>query len=157
MKLSRTDSKNADFKALVVALNAELAVRDGDDHGFYMQFNGIDDLNHTIVIYVDNTPAACGAMKDFNDSAMEIKRMFTAPLFRHQGLAGKVLVALEYWAEELGFRYCVLETGKRQYEAVSLYKKWGYDIIPNYGPYEGVQNSLCFQKELNKTTIKNES
>jgi hypothetical protein len=42
----------------------------------------------------------------------------------------------------------VLETGKRQPEAIGLYEKSGYKAIPNYGQYAGVENSVCFEKEL---------
>lgn len=79
---------------------------------------------------------------------MEVKRMFTAPAARGKGLATIVLTELETWAGELGFKSCVLETGKRQLEAIDLFKKKGYSVIPNYGQYAGIENSLCFIKEL---------
>jgi len=77
---------------------------------------------------------------------MEVKRMFTLPESRGQGLATTVLGELETWAAELGFERCVLETGKRQPEAIAFYKKHGYEIIPNYGQYAGIDNSVCFEK-----------
>lgn len=43
---------------------------------------------------------------------------------------------------------CVLETGKRQADAVQLYERRGYKLIPNYGQYTGVENSVCFEKEI---------
>ncbi|MBT8257972.1 MAG: GNAT family N-acetyltransferase [Bacteroidia bacterium] len=144
----RIDSTHPDFKAMVKKLNAELAVRDGDDHSFYDQFNGIANLDHAILLYSNQIPVACGAMKPFGESSMEIKRMFTKPDIRKKGLASQVLLALESWAYELGYERCVLETGKRQPEAIALYENRGYSRIPNYGPYEGVDNSLCFEKTL---------
>ncbi len=54
------------------------------------------------------------------------------------------------WASELGYTSCVLETGKRQPEAIALYTKNGYKIIPNYEQYEGVENSVCFRKIISK-------
>ena len=77
---------------------------------------------------------------------MEIKRMYVVPESRGKGLATKVVRALELWTVELGHKVCILETGKRQPEAIALYKKNGYQIIPNYGQYEGIENSICFQK-----------
>jgi GNAT superfamily N-acetyltransferase len=74
--------------------------------------------------------------------------MYTVPAFRGQGIAAAVLNALEQWAAELSYESCVLETGKRQPEAIALYKKSGYIIIPNYGQYAGVENSVCFRKTL---------
>jgi GNAT superfamily N-acetyltransferase len=55
---------------------------------------------------------------------------------------------LEKWVKELSYSKCILETGKRQPEAIALYQKNGYHIIPNYGQYIGMENSVCFKKEL---------
>jgi GNAT superfamily N-acetyltransferase len=79
---------------------------------------------------------------------MEIKRMYTLPESRGRGIAAKVLSDLENWTKELSFERCILETGKKQPEAIALYKKNGYKLIPNYGQYAEVENSLCFKKEL---------
>ena len=49
--------------------------------------------------------------------------MFTLPDYRGKGFAGTVLKELEIWAKELGYEKTVLETGKKQTEAVALYKK----------------------------------
>ncbi|MBM7418775.1 hypothetical protein M2254_000272 [Chryseobacterium sp. BIGb0186] len=37
---------------------------------------------------------------------------------------------------------------KKQIEAVALYKKYNYAIIPNYGQYARIENSVCFEKIL---------
>ena len=147
-RLLRTDSKNPDFISLVTLLDADLAERDGEETLFYKQFNGISKLRHAVVLYVGGIPVACGAFKPFNDTSVEVKRMFVLPEYRGKGLATRVLTALERWAEELGHGTCVLETGLRQPEAISLYKKNGYQIIPNYPPYEGIENSVCFKRKL---------
>jgi GNAT superfamily N-acetyltransferase len=148
IKLIRTDSDNNDFIELVKHLDADLAKRDGNDHAFYSQFNIITKIKHAVVVYEDDTPIACGAIKEFSPGAMEVKRMYTTPASRGKGIAGKVLAELENWAAELSYKKCVLETGKRQPEAIELYKKSGYKSIPNYGQYIGIENSLCFEKEL---------
>lgn len=74
--------------------------------------------------------------------------MYTLPESRGRGIAAKVLSDLENWTKELSFERCILETGKKQPEAIALYKKNGYKLIPNYGQYAEVENSLCFKKEL---------
>ncbi len=147
-RLERTSSTNLDFIALVTQLDADLASRDGADNAFYAQFNGITHLNHAVVFYKENIPVACGAFKPFTTQSVEIKRMFVNPEQRGKGYATKVLAALETWAKELDITFCVLETGKRQPEAISLYKKNGYTIVPNYPPYEHMANSVCFKKKL---------
>ncbi len=76
------------------------------------------------------------------------------PGSRGKGIASKILAELEIWATELFYEKCILETGKKQPEAIALYKKNGYNIIPNYGQYAGVENSLCFEKEIDKVNEK---
>jgi GNAT superfamily N-acetyltransferase len=79
---------------------------------------------------------------------MEVKRMFTLPENRGKGLAGMILSELQLWAKEMNFKKCILETGIRQIEAIALYKKSDFIIIPNYGQYEGIETSICFEKKL---------
>lgn len=147
----RTDSTNPDFRALVVLLDQELRVRDGDEHAFYAAYNKIDSLAHVVVAYLDDVPVGCGAVKKYSEGIAEIKRMFVPPDHRGQGIAGAVLLELERWAAELGFAECILETGKKQPEAIRLYEKCGYTVIPNYGQYHGVENSVCMMKRLADT------
>lgn len=144
----RTDSDNRDFIELVKQLDADLAERDGKDHSFYARFNKVDKIKHAIVAYENGKPVGCGAMKEHMSNAMEIKRMYTQAECRGKGIATKILTELEVWSTELSYRTCVLETGKRQQEAIVLYTKNGYQGIPNYGQYAGVENSLCFGKNL---------
>jgi GNAT superfamily N-acetyltransferase len=146
--VTRTNSENPDFVHLVKLLDADLAVRDGNDHVFYNQFNKIDKIRHAVVVYDNATPVACGAIKEFSPEAMEVKRMYTLPGHRGKGMAGIVLKELEEWAVEMGYPTCVLETGKKQPEAIALYLKCGYEIIPNYGQYAGIENSVCFEKKV---------
>ncbi len=148
IRVSRTDSTDGDFVALVSLLNEDLALRDGEEHSFYSQFNKIDQIKYVIVAYDKDVAVGCGAIKAFSDDAMEVKRMYVKPTARNRGVASRILSALESWAKELSFKRCVLETGRRQPEAIALYVKNGYRPIPNYGQYAGVENSLCFEKTI---------
>ena len=145
-ELFRTDSDNNDFKALVKLLDADLAIRDGADHAFYAQYNYIDKIKNVVVAFKDNEAVACGAFKKISNTSVEIKRMYVVENLRGQGIAQKVLAELEKWAGELHFSSCILETGKKQPEAISLYQKAGYTIIKNYGQYENIENSICMSK-----------
>ena len=148
LQLLRTNSTNQDFIELVRSLDQDLAKRDGDDHSFYHQFNKIDSIQHVVVLYDNQMAVACGAIKKFDEKRMEVKRMYTEPAHRGHGLASKVLRELEQWARELFYEACLLETGLKQPEAIRLYEKNGYRIIANYGQYAGVDNSVCFEKQL---------
>tara|TARA_R110000787_G_scaffold60220_8_gene136572 strand:+ start:13503 stop:13904 length:402 start_codon:yes stop_codon:yes gene_type:complete len=132
----------------VQLLDTDLKIRDGDDHEFYNQFNKIDLIKHVVVVYKNDTPIGCGAIKKYDTSITEIKRMFVLPESRSNGLASMILNELEKWASELSFNKCILETGINQLEAIHLYSKNGYTLMPNYGQYEGIKDSRCFCKLL---------
>jgi putative acetyltransferase len=148
LRLLRTDSDNPDFRALVKQLDEWLAYIDGADNLFYAKLNKIDKIRNAVVAFEGDKPIGCGAVRPFSDDEMEVKRMFTVPEYRKKGVAREILSELERWSGDLGYQKCILETGKRQPEAIALYKKMGYRPIPNYGEYAGVENSVCFEKEL---------
>jgi len=144
----RTNSEDPDFRALVALLDADLAKRDGDEHDFYAQFNKIENIRNAVVCYVDDKPIGCGAFKAFDQQKVEIKRMFVKPEYRGHGIGLNILKELELWAAELNYPQCILETGKKQPEAIRLYQKAGYTVIKNYGQYENVENSVCMLKDI---------
>lgn len=149
IKLIRTNSSNIDFIELVKSLDADLEIRDGDEHPFYDQFNKLDTIKNVVVAYDNEKPVGCGAIKEYQTSIAEIKRMFVSQEERGKGIASKIIRELENWASELSFVKCILETGINQPEAIALYKKNSYKIITNYGQYENAKNSVCFEKLLN--------
>lgn len=144
----RTDSANEDFRTLVTALDKDLAIRDGDDHAFFAQYNKIDNIAHVVLAYDGNEPVGCGAIKHYGPGTMEVKRMYVPPARRCRGIAGLVLGELERWAKELDYTTCILETGEKQPEAIRLYSKSNYSVIPNYGQYANVASSVCFEKRV---------
>jgi putative acetyltransferase len=145
----RTNSQNQDFINLVALLDDDLKIRDGEEHLFFAQYNKIDLIKNVVIAYKNGRAIGCGAFKKFDNETAEVKRMFTEIENRGQGIAQQVLAELEYWAAELGYLNCILETGKKQPEAIRLYTKSGYSVIPNYGQYKNVANSICMIKSLN--------
>ena len=147
-QLKRTTSADPDFQNLAALLDKELATRDGNEHDFYSQFNKIDALKNVVVYFIEDTAIACGAFKPYNDKTIEIKRMFVQPAFRGKRIAVDILNELEQWATQLNYTACILETGKKQPEAIALYQRSGYAVMPNYGQYAGIENSVCMKKAL---------
>jgi putative acetyltransferase len=146
--LKRTTTENKDFQNLVVLLDIDLAIKDGEDHAFYAQFDKLEKINHVIVCYQNEAEIGCGAFKEYDSDTVEIKRMFVHPDYRGKGIASMVLIALETWASEFNYTNCVLETGKNNPNAIALYRKLGYEIIPNYAQYENIETSVCLKKYL---------
>ena len=148
IRIKRTNSDDTDFQELVKALDKELKIRDGAEHSFYAQFNKVDTIKYSVIAYQNNEAVGCGAVKEYATDTMEIKRMFVPLELRGKGIATAVLCELEMWSKELKYKKCILETGIKQPEAIALYKKNQYKIIPNYGQYKGMENSVCFEKVL---------
>ena len=148
IKILRTDSSDQDFINLVKFLDKELQIRDGEEHTFYAQYNKIDKLKNVVVAFYNGVAVGCGAIKEYDISTIEIKRMFVKDEYRSKGIATKLLIELELWTGELGYNRCILETGFKQPEAIHLYEKNNYKVIPNYGQYAGVVNSVCMEKVL---------
>ncbi len=147
-KIVISESKDEDFSNLIALLDADLEQRYGAIQQEYKKHNKVDYIKDVVLIYSGSSAVACGAFKEFDGSTVEIKRVFVMKEFRKQGLAGKILKNLEQLAQDKGYKFCVLETGVKQHEAIGLYKKHGYEIIDNYGPYVGMENSICMKKEL---------
>ncbi|GAA2328501.1 GNAT family N-acetyltransferase [Streptomyces cuspidosporus] len=84
----------------------------------------------------------------YSDGDAEIKRMFVVREARGQGLARRILAALEDSARAAGRVRMVLETGTEQPEAMALYTSSGYVPTPKFGLYRFEEASRCYAKPL---------
>ena len=146
--LKRCTGADDDFRAMVASLDEELNSRYGAQMEFFGPHNHSSDVQQALVIYVDGQPVGCGCFKPFSADSVEMKRIFVLPAFRGRRLARALMAELEAWAHEVGYAFAVLETGILQPDAIRLYEAAGYVRIPNYPPYEGVKESICFRKRL---------
>lgn len=147
-RLIRTNSDHQDFKKLVQQLDRDLAIKNGEINDFFAQYNKLDLIKHVVMAYMDEEPIGCGAIKQYEENTVEIKRMFVPLKKRGNGIASRILQELEQWAKELGYKKCILETGDKMTEAIGLYKKHAFIVIPNYGQYADISNSICFEKNI---------
>lgn len=148
IKIVRTDSAKGDFLVLEAKLDHVLAELNGDKHAFYAPLNRSDLIRNVVIAYIDESAVGCGAFRFVSEKEVEIKRMFTAESTRGNGVGKAILRELEKWAAELGYTAAILETSWRLHSAVSLYQKSGYSVIPNYGVYCDVEDSVCMRKTL---------
>lgn len=147
-ELIKTDSKNTDFLELIKLLDKGLEERYGELQKQYDKYNKVDFIKNAIILYKDRQAVACGAYKEFDSCSAEIKRVFVSPEYRNLGLAKLIVNRLEELIRSDNYKYSILETGIRQHEAINLYKKMGYAVTENYGPYAGNSNSVCMIKVL---------
>ncbi len=143
----RTTSVDPAFIALTRALDADLYDRYGPIQDQYAPFNLLR-TDTAVVAYDGELPVGCACMKPFDAEAPEVKRMFVAPSHRRAGVGRALIAELEAWARELGYAAMVLETGNRQPEAVALYERCGFARVPLFGPYVGLDYSICMRKDL---------
>ena len=148
LELERCNSENKEFIDLIKKLNEDLQERNGVKQDFYDKYNILPYIETVLILKKDGKAVACGCFKPYDNTSVEIKRMFVKKEYRGNGYSKQILRSLEKWASELGFKRAVLETGKNQLEALGLYKKSNYKRIENYGPYMGVEHSVCFEKKL---------
>ncbi|MEU9358609.1 GNAT family N-acetyltransferase [Streptomyces sp. NPDC048301] len=84
----------------------------------------------------------------YSDGDAEIKRMFVTAEARGNGLARRILAALEADALAAGRTRMVLETGDQQPEAIALYTSSGYTPCSKFGHYRTYDSSICMAKPL---------
>lgn len=143
----RTDSSHPDFQQLIRELDHDLTLVNGDEQAKFADLNKVDKINWVVIAYDHGKAIGCGGFKITGHKA-EIKRMYVNARNRGQHIGENLLVELEKWAVELGLTHFILETGVNQLEAQGLYKKLGYNLIPNYGPYIHFADSVCMEKIL---------
>ena len=146
--IRRTTANDMAFQLLVKKLDHELWNELKEDQETYDQYNIVIGIPTAVVIYNNQEPVACGCFKEFDEQTVEIKRMFVQKEHRGQGLSKKILLELEQWAKEENYRFAVLETSIYFTTARNLYTSQGYTIIPNYGQYADLPESVCMMKEL---------
>lgn len=158
MEYVRTDGKNRDFIENCAMLDADLDRRVGKkiQRDKYSNFNKLDDIREAIVVYEDGKPVGGGAIRKYSgaekggleEKTAELKRVFVRPEFQGRGIGTKLVSLLMEWAEELGYKRMLLETGKLLTESCAVYRKLGFEVITNYGPYADMTESLCMAKKL---------
>ena len=108
----------------------------------------MDKIQEAIVVYEENRVIGGGAIRRYDDETIELKRVFVHTEYQGQGIGSRLVSLLMEWAVELGYKKMVLETGELLAESCAVYKKLGFQVIPNYGPYEDMPESLCMAKDL---------
>src|SRR4051812_29384056 len=78
----------------------------------------------------------------------ELKRMFVHPDSRGHGVAMLLIRRIEADTRSRGIGRIVLETGDLHDAAQALYRKAGFEPVPQFGQYVGEAHSVCFAKDL---------
>ncbi|WP_262927387.1 GNAT family N-acetyltransferase [Phytohalomonas tamaricis] len=114
--------------------------------------DNVETLEQSHVFFVralddENLAVGCGAVKRLGDYG-EIKRMFVQEQARRQGIAKRIMTALEAHLIEQGIRLARLETGIHQPDAIALYRSLGYVERGPFGHYPEDEFSVFMEKAL---------
>lgn len=152
MEFHRTDGNDMDFIENCRLLDMDLDRRVGKEikRDKYKKYNRLDEIQEAIVIYEDNKAIGGGAIRRYDDENVELKRVFVHTEYQGRGIGSRLVSLLIEWAAELGYKRMILETGELLAESCAVYKKLGFKVIPNYGPYADMPESLCMAKDLGR-------
>ena len=150
MVFYRTNGANADFIENCRLLDMDLDRRVGKKikRDKYRKYNQLDEIREAIVVYEDNKAIGGGAIRRYDDENVELKRVFVHTEYQGRGIGSRLVSSLIEWAMELGYQRMILETGELLAESCAVYRKLGFEVIPNYGPYVDMPESLCMAKDL---------
>jgi putative acetyltransferase len=147
IKVDPINSQNA--LELIRELDNELLQRYPGERVHTLDLTKVSEGNAIFLVgYLEGRPIACGSICKLDAQTGEIKRVFVRPEARGLGLSKLMLVRLEKEALEMDFKVLRLETGRRQPEALGLYRQSGYYDIPKYGEYVDDPHSVCMEKNL---------
>lgn len=150
MKFVYTNGGNSDFIELCHSLDNFLneLVGGEENRSEYIPYNQLDDIHDVIVAYDNDIPVGIASFKKYDDECAEVKRVFIKQEYRGRGTSNKLMELLEKVAREKGYHYLILESGEPLVAAMALYRKMGYKVIPNYGQYKDMPDSICMKKKL---------
>jgi ADP-ribose pyrophosphatase YjhB (NUDIX family)/GNAT superfamily N-acetyltransferase len=154
-RITRRDDPVADV--LIGELNAELSGRyadeDSDPDAPLPHYREADVVCAAVVESPYGDPAGCGLLIRPSDvpeesTTGELKHVYVRPGFRGRRLAELILDALTDYARQLGLSRLILITGGPQPEAIALYRRTGWRLIPAYGGWQPFPGAIAFEHVL---------
>lgn len=128
------------FKEYAAFIDVDLQFQNFDEELRHIQQNYSRPKGALFIAYNDlGSPMGCYAIRPFEDSICELKRMYVKPEFQGKGLGSKLLHNAVFTAQELGYQKMRLDTLPSMKHAIALYSKFGfYPIDPyRFNPIEG--------------------
>lgn len=147
MQIAFETPDQPDVHALIAELDAYLYALYPADSVYALDIASLLDPGVLFAVVRDGAGATvgCGAIV-LNPEYAEIKRVYVRPQARGQGLARRLMEALELAAVGRGCSTLMLETGPTQPEALLLYEGMGYRRRGPFGDYPDDPCSVFMEK-----------
>jgi putative acetyltransferase len=136
-------------RSLVAAMLVDLNARYGQGELPPVEIDAYTPPRGDFVVAMSGAEAVgCAGFVCVEDGLAELKRMFVRPEWRRRRVGSLLLRDVEERAWASGYVAMRLETGRRQPEALGLYRHSGYREIPRFPPHCDDELSTCMAKEL---------
>ena len=114
----------------------------GDDRAIYTRYSERENIERVWIAYREEVPAGYIAYRLKSDGVGEVKRMFIREKYRGRGMSGDLLKTVEQYAREQGCHTLFLDTRITLEPAVSVYRRFGFEIIFQQGLYIQMEKKL---------------
>jgi DNA-binding MarR family transcriptional regulator/ribosomal protein S18 acetylase RimI-like enzyme len=98
-----------------------------------------------LIAWSDDLPIGCVSLRPLEPGVAEVKRLWVDPVARGQGLARRLMRAIESRACDLGYGHLKLDSNTVLAEAITLYRSDGWQEI---APYTGFPANIWMTKRL---------
>lgn len=99
------------------------------------------------LVYVDGETAGCVALKKFDETSCEIKRLYVRSRFRGHRLGERMVERLMADARSIGYTHMLLDTLPFLRTAIQMYLRMGFYEIPSYNGIP-MENLLYMKYDL---------
>lgn len=154
MELKFVEVNHPHLHMLTAELDDFFVERYGEATRKYQKYHDLTKMAGATVAYVQDVPVACCCWKAMDAVTAEIKRMYVRSAYRGQGIARRLMEAIEQHAAASGCHRAVLETGSDMEGAITAYRHLGYQVCDNYGDFVGDSHVLCMEKEISDGTMR---
>ncbi|VTS01781.1 GNAT family N-acetyltransferase [Tuwongella immobilis] len=97
--------------------------------------------------WADGQPIGCVALRRFDDTDAELKRLYVRPIARGRGCGEQLLQHALRAAQLRGYAQIRLDTTPTMQAAIALYRRLGFREIPAYG-LNPIPGALYLAKNL---------
>lgn len=149
-----------EIRSLIGELDRELSVEYPPEQRHGLTLDAIFQPHiRFFMARLDGAPIGCGGIALYSGFA-EVKRMYVRNAARGQGAADAILRTLERAAMDEGRSILRLETGTRQFRALSFYQRSGFTPCDAFEPYASmpigkIATSLFMEKPLSLSSPGN--
>jgi len=154
MEIKKVENNNSDFSKLCKKLDDihNEIVAEQRSLGANCCVNN-EKYTNVYIMYDGDYPAGCLAFTNPKDGIVEIGRVCVYKEYRKHGIATKLFDIAEEISKNNGATTLILDTYERLEDAVKLYKKIGFKIVPQFSDLKDSPFSICLLKDLQQNDI----